>query len=132
MPTTNTADELSLINDAEFLQELEQFPLGNAADHSRSSTRPRPEYPDVFAALDHGLEVEETGAFPDAAQAEHANRDSGDGFAVADVRSRTDSRIPMMTAALVLLACLAAGAATAVLVFGDRVDRITAVWPASR
>ena len=46
--------------------------------------------------------------------------------------SRAEANIPFRTAALVLVVCLTAGAATAALVFHDRLSQITGTTTASR
>jgi hypothetical protein len=127
----NTADELSLINHAEFLQELEQFQPGSQSPSARAAAPAQPEYRDSFAALDRGLDVE-AGALPVAAHDEPACDGFAEDVAAAGIRSRPESRISMIAAAFVLLACLTAGAATAALMFSDRVGQITAVRQASR
>ena len=134
MPPT-TADELALINDSEFLQELEQFernpdPIRSAG---RSGADPRPADPDGFAALDSGLPIE-AGSFQDLAPFDDLGPVDDPSDADVSTRRRTPpaQRVSFVTAAFVLVACLSAGAAAAAYVFHARLEQVSAVRSASR
>ena len=108
--STTTDAELSLINDAEFLEELAQVGTG-----------------DPFGSLDSGLPVH-AAAPPFGAplhDLEPVGYDDYDGVAAQIGRTRNED-IPFVAAALVIAACLTAGAATAGFVFHDRLVQITA------
>ena len=122
---STTADEAALINDAQFLDELETW-AGVPEPGLVSQT-----YDEGYDALDSGLplspDADPTGAPHDARPA------LDDPYAPpvpAPARAKQD--VPFLAAALVLVACLTVGAATAALVFHDRLTHITALQPASR
>ena len=129
MPRTTSA-ELSLINDADFLDELEQF-----EQHEPRANAPALEAP---APFDDGYDGFETG-FPIDDGALQAGVPHHERAPIAnpydepmDEPAVGAKRIPWMAAALVLIACLTAGAATAAVIFHDRLPAISAVLPASR
>ncbi len=123
MPTTSSA-EASLINDAEFLDEGRFSPV----DQDRAAGGPgqgRP-FRDSFDALDSGLPMDE--AVPQPIEAPYTDSDP----LPANPRFGTESSISVIAAALVLAACLSAGAATAAFVFHDELTHITARLSANR
>jgi hypothetical protein len=106
--STTTDAELSLINDAEFLEELGQ--VGSS---------------DPFGGLDSGLPVQASA--PAFGAPLHDRVPVGyDDDAPEETALRAHEGIRFVPAALVLIACLTAGAATAAFVFHDRVAQITA------
>jgi hypothetical protein len=119
MPTTTSAEQ-SLVNDSEFLDELGQF---YAASEERA-VQPLKQWDthlDAFESLDSGLPADANAAVAGSPRHEHAAIEEFD-----ELPRREERRIPFMTAALVLLACLTAGAVTAAYVFQDRLTPITA------
>ena len=122
---STTADEAALINDAQFLDELETW-----------ADVPEPElasqtYDEGYDALDIGLplspDADPTGAPHDERPAVH------DVYAFpVPAPARAEPYVPFLAAALVVVVCLTVGAATAALVFHDRLTHITALQPASR
>jgi hypothetical protein len=107
--STTTAAELSLINDTEFLEDPAH--VGPA---------------DPFGSLDAGLPVHAT-APPFGApllDREPVGYDDYDG--AAQIARARNEDIPFVAAALVIAACLTAGAATAGFVLHDRLVQITA------
>ena len=128
MPTT-TDSELSLINDAEFLEELTQFdpPARQVSDPVEA-----PRHDVTFDSLDRGLPMD-----TDAPQLgaplydREPPADPYDDPSDAPLVATTSSGVPMLAAALVLLACLTAGAASAAFVFYPRLSQIIAT-PANR
>jgi hypothetical protein len=130
MPTTTDA-ELSLINDAEFLDELCRFETQVQVSESVES---RIRHDATFDGLDRDLPMDLDAPQSDAPLYDrepiaHPYDDPSD--ASSDTSARAEAGVPFVAAALVLVACLTAGAATAVFVFHDRVIRITAT-PANR
>ena len=137
--STITAAEASLINDTEFLEELERCehvpvsglaPLTTCADAF-----------DVFDVLEIGLPMSAATSRRDAlesglptdgcareAAAPHHERAPIDEPFETPTRepAPAEKPIPFLTAALVLAACLTVGAATAALVFHDRLTQISA------
>ena len=107
--STTTDAELSLINDAEFLEELGQAGSG-----------------DQFGGLDSGLPAH--AAAPPFLAPLHDREPAGYDYedARADIAPTRNEDIPFVAAALVIAACLTAGAATAAFVFHDRLVQITA------
>lgn len=128
--TTTTSAELSLINDTEFLEELEQFepPSRQAPDPSFDSPRA---YDQGYDSLERGLPMD-PGAPVIAAPHYDPEPPTEDPYNEPAAPARAKRDIPFIAAALVIIACLAAGAATAVFVFNDRVTKISATQPASR
>ena len=135
MPRMSLADaEASLINDLEFQEELErQAPI----------SQPDPDldgYEDAFDALDSGLPVR--GNTPPAAGPQHLRAPIPDRYEPIAVGpspgewseepAPPEPGISLPAAVLVIALCLSVGAATAVLVFHDRVSRISALVTASR
>jgi hypothetical protein len=129
MSTTTTSAELSLINDTEFLEELEQFD-GHSRSEPAPSFNPEPIYEDGYEALEGGLPIDpaapvDGGTYFDREPPTENPYDEP--FPLPPER-----RIPLLAAALVIAACLAAGAVTAAYVFQDGLTRITATPRASR
>jgi hypothetical protein len=128
MPTTTDA-ELSLINDAEFLEELSQFdpPRRQVADPVEA-----PRHHVTFDGLDHDLPVDMDAPQHGAPLYDREPiADPYDEPSDAPVLATASAGVPMVAAALVLLACLTAGAASAAFVFYPRLTQIIAT-PARR
>ena len=124
MPTTTSA-EASLINDAEFLDEGQFRPV---IQERAAAARP---FHDAFDALDTGLLVDE--AMPQSVEAQDHSAPITDSYPLpANPPSAAESSIPLIAAALVLAACLSAGAATAAYVFHDQLTHITERLSANR
>ena len=124
-----TADEASLINGVEFLDELERFePQDGRAPDSELDSRV---YADGFDGLDSGLPTILAASQIAAPHHERAPFDLPYG-PLADAPRSAEQHIPFKAAALVLVACLTLGAATAMLVFYDQVGQITAQRTATR
>ena len=122
---STTADEAALINDAQFLDELETWAEVQELEFASQT------HDGGYHALDSGLPLS-----PDAdpTGASHDERPAlDDPYArpvPAPARAKQD--VPFLAAAFVFVACLTVGAATAALVFHDRLTHITALQPASR
>jgi hypothetical protein len=129
MPT-DPSDDPSLINDLQFLEELDRLEEGGEsaiapAVHSRTT------YGDAFEALESGLPLKtEAPEIPAHRREQAPTIDRYDAPAVQ--RPPAAARVSFITAALVIVACLTAGAAGAALVFHDRVTQITAARTATR
>jgi hypothetical protein len=129
MPTTTSAEQ-SLINGSEFLDELGQF--SNAAEERVvQPLEQRETYLDAFEALDSGLPADANALVAESPRRGHAAIEEFDELP-ANRPTREERRISFMTAALVLLACLTAGAVTAAYVFQDRLTPVTARPSATR
>ena len=128
--STPTSAELSLINDAEFLEELGQFDP-SSAQAAGPSPESRPVYRDAFDALESGLAVDAAARQGDEPPQEREPLANPYDQPMAPL-AREERQVPFVAAALVIVACLAAGAAAAVFVFGDRPSQVTATQPASR
>ena len=115
-----SAAELSLINGSEFLEELDDFAPRETA--FVDSAAPDSADDEFFGALEQGLPMRAGEVAP------VDYRDDDDEVAPAAV----GKQVPVLAAALVILACLTAGAVTAAVVFHDRVTQITAPRQASR
>ena len=129
--STPTAAELSLINDTEFLEELEQFDPTNARTPD-PSIDPHPLFDDAYDALEGGLPIDPKAP---ANTAPHYEREQPTVDPYNDPASPgepVDRHISMTAAALVIAACLTAGAASAAYVFHARLPWVTASRPASR
>jgi hypothetical protein len=139
MPTTTSAEQ-SLINDSEFLDGLGQF---SDAGQERPAfarygapgavgldehTRP---YRDAFDALDSDLPTD-AGAPVDLAPLREQGPIEEFDLAPAKRSALEERRIPLMTAAVVLLACLTAGAVTAAYAFQERRTPVTSRPSATR
>jgi hypothetical protein len=133
MPSTAAA-EPSLHDDAAlYLEEVESVddidagtvaPDGGVADQLAAE----------FEALDTGLPID---ANPRQVVPYHQRppiqaQDDAPDYQPVRAVTRAEANIPFRTAALVLVVCLTAGAATAALVFHDRLSQITATTTASR
>jgi hypothetical protein len=118
MPTTTSAEQ-SLINGSEFLDGLGQF---SAATEERAvqPLEQRETYLDAFESLDNGLPAAANVPVAESPRREHAAIEEFD-----ELPAREERRIPFITAALVLLACLTAGAVTAAYIFQDRLTPVT-------
>ena len=127
MPTTTSAEQ-SLINDSELREKPEQV---SGADDlvAAQAAEPHPPYLDGFETLDSGLDAEAASFV--SPQREYVPVDEEDEWP-EDRRARSEFRISFMTAALVLLACLTAGAVTAAYVFQERIAPVSARPSASR
>ena len=131
MPTT-TSIEQSLINDTEFLDELGQFSDEGRERAVQPLELEQPAaYRDGFDALDSGLAMDENVLDPVLPRFEPAPIEKLDALP-ANLPAPEERRISFMTAALVLAACLTAGAVTAAYVFQDRLTPITARPSATR
>ena len=129
MPTTTPAEQ-SLINDSEFRQELGQF---NGAEEA-GAAQPAEQHPpflDGFETLDSGLATGAGASSFASPHREYVPVDELDELP-ADRPARVELRISFVTAALVLLACLTAGAVTAAYVFQERLTPVNARPSASR
>jgi hypothetical protein len=132
--TRNTSAEQSLINDTEFLDELE----GSnhvSAPRPDGLFEPRPIYDDAFNALESGLPMragarETSEPFQQGRQDQPPIAQDYDEEPIAP--QPPERHIPFVAAALVIIACLTAGAATAAFVFHDRLTAVTAALTASR
>ena len=135
-----TAEEASLFNDAEFLHELEQFARADenvpmAGAHAGSTT-----YDAALSAIDAleiGLPVDSTAPPTDAPHHERAPygdrlplRESYE--APVERPAPAEHRVPFVAVAIVLACCFSFGAATAALVFHDRLTHLSALQPATR
>jgi hypothetical protein len=130
MPPTASAD-LALINDGPICTPAVASPAVTDLEAGPANRQPRlaKKYDEGFAALDRGLAI--GGLQPD--QAEHDTAPAYEPHDVPDdypVRAQT--RVTFMISAIVLLACLTAGAAAAAYVFQDRVTGITEPLTATR
>ena len=128
MSTTNAA-EASLINDVEFLDELERFE--HAAEHAPDPGLDSRTYADAFDALEAGLPMNRNAYPAEVPHHERAPTDEPQATASEDP-APVEQRISFMAAALVVIVCLSVGAATAAFVFHDRVMQISALRPATR
>jgi hypothetical protein len=130
MPTTTDA-ELSLINDAQFLDELGQF---EARIQLSESVESPVQHDATFDRLDRDLPMDLDAPRSDSPLYDRepmANPYDDPCDASSDTAERAEAGVPFVAAALVLIGCLTAGAATAVFVFHDRLTQITAT-PANR
>jgi hypothetical protein len=130
------AGEAALINDAQFLDELEGF---EHREHSPDPSLETHEYVDAFDALESGLPMQPVAGY--ASQPQHARGASDRYEPIADeyeapedepLTVTAEKGISFLAAAIVLVGCLTVGAATAALVFHDRVAQITSTRTASR
>jgi hypothetical protein len=134
MATTTTSAELSLINDSEFLEELQQSDLAPGDAMNRVSDSRLLSH-DPYASLDRGLPMRAGASAVEAPI--YVDEPPQGAFAPYDdpVPAPLVPEAPgisMVTAAIVIVACLTAGAATAAYVFQDSLTRITALRSASR
>lgn len=131
MPMTDASEELSLINDPHFFQELGELD-GEVSHPLDPSASRRPVIDDGFWSLENGLPVDPHAAANDAP---HYDRQppTVDPYDDPPPPSRSaESRVPFLVAVMLIVACLVAGAATAAYVFHDGLTRITATSRASR
>lgn len=127
MSAKTTSAELSLINDSEFLAELEKFQAPAGRDSG-------------FAALETGLPM--TGGdlsvgepFDESYGSPHADPNTNPydaPFADEAAALSEEKHVPLIAAALILAVCVSAGAATAAYVFHDQLARIIAPRAATR
>lgn len=136
MPTPPPKDP-SLIHDAQFLAELDRGE-GVSGTKVDAVAQRRTRYSDAFDALESGLPMESAAPAPvppprhePAPRHEPTPRKEWHQVPAAK-RVAPEARVPMMTAAVVIVGCLAVGGATAALVFHNRLLQITASWAASR
>jgi hypothetical protein len=122
MPTTTSAEQ-SLINGSEFLDELGQFSAEGEERAVQPLEQPTADH-DGFDSLDSGLAMDDNGLDPVSRRFEPAPIEEL-GALPANLPAPDERRIPFLTAALVLLACLTAGAVTAAYVFQDRLTPVT-------
>ena len=132
--TKTTSAEQSLINDTEFLGELE----GSAhvtPPRPDGLFDPRPMYDDAFDALDGGLPMR-AGARGTSEPFQQRQQNPPPIAQACDeepIAPQPPARhMSFAAAALVIIACLTAGAATAAIVFHDRLTAVTAALTASR
>lgn len=123
------AAEASILNDVDFLEKLERFE--HMDEHGRDLTPDQPAFDAAFDALDTGLPVSQAARRLEVPPHEQAP--------IGEPRERpvrqpaaAETHIPFTAAALVLAACLTAGAATAAFAFHGRVSQITSQRPATR
>ena len=124
--------DASLINDVQFLEELAQL---ERTDELAADSVPESR---VYADAIQGFDVLEEGLPTNAVPPETDARRREPALIVRqyapdpeDPRP-VENRISLTAAGIVLLACLTLGAATAALVFHDRVTSVTALRPATR
>ncbi len=132
--TRTTAAEQSLINDTEFLGELEAS--AHVTPHRPDGLfDPQPMYDDAFDAFESGLPMR-AGArgISEPFQQRHEDQPPiAPAYDEEPIAPQPPARnIPLAAAALVIIACLTAGAATAAFVFQDRLTAVTAALTASR
>lgn len=127
--STTTAAEASLINGVEFLEELERFE--HAAGHAPDPGIDSRTFDAAFDALEAGLPLSHAAHLFEVSHHERAPIGEPHEPSVQQP-APAQKHISFMAAALVLAACLSAGAAAAAFVFHDRVTQITAPRPATR
>jgi hypothetical protein len=130
MATTTTSAELSLINDSEFLEELEtELTSGHELHRVSDSRLPH----DLYESLDRELPVH---ADAESFEPPYVDQPAASFQAYDDPIPAplvdSDPVISMVAAAIVIAACLSIGAATAAYVFQDSLTRVTASRSASR
>ncbi len=124
-----TAAELSLINHTESLEELQQF--DQPGEQVLGALAPsRNTYDDGYDALESGLPMHTLTTEPH--EFVPVDEPYGAGSVGVEVAEPPQRHIPFGAAALVLAACLTAGAMTAAVVFHDRLPQISALLPATR
>ena len=123
------ANDASLINDTEFLEELER--LEQADGRAANSGFGARVYADALDAFESEPPMSPASAETNARPRERALLEEPyEPFVEAMPPAGTP--IGFTAAVLVLAACLTAGAATAAFMFHDRVAQITALRPATR
>ena len=138
MSTTIAAEE-PLINNTQFLEELERL------EHVPDPELDSHSYADAFDALERGLPMDpaarEASAFDalerglpmdpstrETHRPHHERSPLSEPYETpVEHPALAEKHVPFLAAVLVLVACLTAGAATAALVFHDRVTQITAL-----
>jgi hypothetical protein len=128
---TTTPAEQSLINDSALGDELGSFSAVEAAVPAQPVEQHPPDI-DGFEALDSGLSTDADASGFASPRHEFVPVDEDDEWPAPHRPARPEFRISFMTAALVLLACLTAGAVTAAYVFQERLTPVTARPSASR
>jgi len=129
MPT-NPPDGPPLIDDLQFLEELDRLEDGGERTVAPAAP-PRPTYDDAFDALESGLPL--TSEAREITARRHERAPTIDRLEAAAAQpAPAEARVSFITAALVIVACLTAGAAGAALVFHDRVAQITESRSATR
>jgi hypothetical protein len=139
MPKTTSAEQ-SLINDSEFLDELAQF--SDAGQERPAFARPgaagavpldeqRRPYRDAFDTLDSGPATDGEAPGPVLPRGEGRPIEESN-MLHANLSAPGPRGIPFITAALILVTCLTAGAATAAYLFHDQLTHITARPSATR
>jgi hypothetical protein len=121
VPTTTPAEQ-SLINHSEFRQVPGPFTAVEGAV-AVQPLQQRPPDLDGFEALDSGLAIDADASGFVSPQREYVPVDEVD-ESPAHRPARAEFRISFMTAALVLLACLTAGAVAAAYVFQERLTPV--------
>jgi hypothetical protein len=128
---TDPPDAPPLIDDLQFLEELDRLEDGGERPIA-PVVHPRPVFDDAFDALESGLPL--TSDAPEITPRRHHQRpptiDRHEAAAVQPLPA--EARVSFMTAALVIVVCLTAGAAGAALVFHDQVAQITESRSATR
>jgi hypothetical protein len=119
-----TSAELSLINDSELLEALEHFGPGPSRDGFAALEGGLPMHPGVPAI---GESFAPPLPVPPAATAANPYDEP-----IEARPAPAENQIPFVAAALVIAACLTAGAATAAFIFHDQLTQITATLQAIR
>jgi len=127
---TNLSDDPPLIDHLQFLEALDRLEVGGGSSGAQD-VHSRATYGDAFEALDSGLPLK--GAAPETGAPDHERTPVNEPYRAVTARLAPPAvRVPFMAAALVVVACLTVGAATAALVFHDHVARITESRTATR
>jgi len=126
----NPSDDPQLIDHLQFLEELDRMETRGERAGAKD-VHSRPVQGDAFEALESGLPLK--GAAPESGAPHHEPTPAIEPYqAAAAPPAPAEVRVPFMAAALVIAACLTAGAATAALVFHDQLARITESRTATR
>jgi hypothetical protein len=129
MPT-NSSEDPPLIDDLQFLEELDRLE-DRGERTSAPAAHPRTTYDDAFDALESGLPL--TSEAREITPRRHERPPTIDRHEAPAVQlAPAEARVSFITAALVIVVCLTAGAAGAALVFHDRVAQITESRSATR
>ncbi len=134
-----TAEEASLFHDAEFLHELEQFARADEDVPEAADAHPGSSVYDAalgaIDALEIGLPMDSTArptGAPHHERAPYGDRLGESYEAPVERPAPAEQRVPFVAVAIVLACCLTFGAATAALVFHDRLTHLSALQPATR